>query len=165
MLSRPTQSSNSNCDNHLPEKVQSRLQSKLRHNRDDVCRESGEADRASFSNVILFISCPPPVFVKDGNVITTLFRHESRTHTGCPTLAWTLPVSSLNRRPAKNDSMFETRPLHFLHAVRMRRADLPFFFPQSWDSENLTFFISSLKIHKMWLADYFYTRCLWPPVA
>lgn len=41
-------------------------------------------------NFIYFMPFPP-VIVKDGNVITTLFKHECRTHTGSPTQPWTLP--------------------------------------------------------------------------
>lgn len=83
-----------------------------------VCVANQEKQTHHHFHIYFYLfSCPTTVIVKDGNVITTLFKHESRTHTGCPTQAWTLSVSSLNRRPPKNDKMFEIRPLDFLHAI------------------------------------------------
>lgn len=92
------------------------------------------------------------------------FLHESRTLGRRSDPAVNFPVSSANRRPPENGKMFEIRPPDFLR-VAYEKSRISFFFPLPNRVEtppNLLpfFFIWSLKIHKMWLHDYFYTRCL-----
>ena len=60
--------------------------------------------------------------------------------------------------------MFEIRPWVFLYVMWRRRSEFPFLV--NGKMETLTKnspFIPQFKMHKVWLTDYFYTYCLWPP--
>lgn len=81
----------------------------------------------------------------------------------CSDLVVNFSVSLENRRPHENGKMFEIPPLDFLYAIW--EEEIFFSSPLSINTPQTSPFIWSFKIQKVWLDDYFYTYCLWPPVT